>query len=55
MPETHDRVEDRTTFAGSGEVMFITGNEVRVRFDDGAEEAISVDLFEERAPGLWFI
>lgn len=55
MPEPHDRVEDRSTFSGAGHVLFVSGSEVRVRFDDGSEEVIAADLFEYQTDNFWTV
>lgn len=55
MPEPGDRVEDRSTYSGCGHVLFLVGDEVRVRFDDGSEEALRADLFEYQTDGFWTV
>ena len=55
MPETNDRVEDRSTYSGCGHVMYLRGNAVHVRFEDGSEEAIAAQLFEYQTDGFWTV
>jgi hypothetical protein len=51
----HDRVEDRSLFSGAGEIVYLRGNEVFVRFDDGSEEAVDEELFVPHADRVWLI
>ena len=50
-----DRVEDRSLFSGCGEISYLRGNEVMVRFDDGSEEAVDEELFKPHGKGNWII
>lgn len=55
MPEINDEVEDRSTYSGRGYVAFLSGNDVRVRFDDGSEESIGVELFTQLDEHRWCV
>jgi hypothetical protein len=51
----HDQVEDRSLFSGSGVISYLRGNEAFVRFDDGSEEAVDVELFVPHGERCWTI
>lgn len=51
----NDRVEDRSLFSGEGRVLYISGTEARVAFDNGGEEAIDLELFRRLGTRRWKI
>ena len=53
--QLNDKVEDRSFFSGVGRVAYLTGNEVRVYFDDGSEETIDAELFRPYDANHWII
>lgn len=55
MPKHNDEVEDRSTFSGHGRVLFLSGDQVRVRFDDNSEESIGVELFTQLDEHRWCV
>lgn len=55
MPRLNDIVEDRSTYAGIGRISYLRGNEVRVRYNDGSEEALPMELLVTYDERHWII
>ena len=51
----HDTVEDRSLFTGTGEVVYLRGNEAYVRYSDGSEEVVAAELFAHHSERHWTI
>lgn len=51
----NDRVEDRSMFSGEGHIIYLSGNEVRVRFKNGIEETITEDQFRHHSGRKWLV